>query len=182
MLIHCWAGYHLTALGRPLESIPLTLTALELAISAGTSEDSTIAASNLADLYLLIGDLTQALNYNRQSVALADLTGYKLWPWVTRASLGNALHQAGRFEEANAAFVEAEQMLKKGEARTPFLYSYSAYEYCELLLRSGNYKEVFLRASVALEIAKPENLLLDIAVHNLSLGRSSMLAAVEANT
>ena len=182
MLIQAWTAYHLSALGRPLESIQLSLTSLELAISQGSPEDATIAASNLGDLYLLTGDLRQALIYFQQSVNLADESPYRFWWWATRSSLANALHQTGNFAESRQAFTEAEAILKSSQPSIQFLYSYAGFEYCELLLDQGKYEEVSLRANASLEWAILNNWLLDIAVHKLALGRSLMLKTLEANT
>ena len=101
---------------------------------------------------------------------------------VSRTTLADALHQAGRRAEAEAAFREAEQMRKADQPDSPLLYSLSGYTYCDLLLEQGKYKEVQTRAAQTLQLAKQHRGLLDIALSLLSLGRAYLLQAQEEKT
>ena len=82
-------------------------------------KNAAISASNLSELYLTLGDVAQALNYAQQSVELADRSGDAFQRMVNRTTLADALHQAGRLSEAEAAFREAEEMQKARPARVP---------------------------------------------------------------
>ena len=84
-------------------------------------------ASNLSELYLTIGDVTQALAYAEQSVELADRSGDAFERMVDRTTLADALHQAGRLAEAEATFREAEEMQKKCQPEFPLLYSLQVF-------------------------------------------------------
>ena len=70
-----------------------------------------------------------------------------------RTTLADALHQAGRLSEAEAAFREAEEMQKERQPQFPLLYSLQGFHYCDLLLSQGKYQEVQSRASQTLEWA-----------------------------
>jgi tetratricopeptide (TPR) repeat protein len=93
-----------------------------------------------------------------------------------RATLANALHQAGYLSKAQAVFSEAEEMQNKIQHDFPFLYSQRGFHYCDLLLSQGNDAEVKRRASQTLEWAKQYRLsLLVVALDNPSLGRALAL-------
>ena len=133
-------------------------------------------ASNLSELYLTLGDVTQALAYAEQSVGLADQSGDEFERMGNRTTLGDALHQAGRLAESQTAFHEAEEMQKKNQPEFPLLYSLQGFRYCDLLLSQGDYAEVERRASQTIGMGKARfRYLLDIALDNLSLGRAQLL-------
>jgi tetratricopeptide (TPR) repeat protein len=169
------AGFDLRALGRLREAAQPMQAGLDAAIAQGTWKNAAIAASSLSELYLTLGNLTQALNYAQQSVELADRSGDAFQRTTKRATLANALHQAGHLAEAEAAFREAEEMQKEYQPEFPLLYSLQGYQFCDLLLGRGEVEEVQRRASQTLEWANEHGLsLLTIALDHLSLGRAAM--------
>ena len=93
-----------------------------------------------------------------------------------RHGLADALHQAGEHARAEALFREAERLQAERQSQFPRLYSLSGYRYCDLLLDLGRHAEVRERAAYAIEIARQNNWLLDIALDHLSLGRAEVLA------
>jgi tetratricopeptide (TPR) repeat protein len=109
-------------------------------------------------------------------VALADLSGDKFQRLTKRTRLATTLHQLGRTAEAAATFQQAEEMQQNDSTRS-FLHSVQGFWYCELLLDLGHIQEVKDRATQALEVAKRNNWLLDIALDNLSMGRALLLEA-----
>lgn len=169
------AGLYLLALGRLAEAAQPMQAGLEADIALSDWKNATIQASNLSELYLTLGDLAQALNYAQQSVELADRSGDAFHRMSKRTALADALHQAGRVSEAEAAFHEAEEIQKAWQPQFPLLYSLPGFRYCDLLLSQGQYQEVQSRTSQALEWAKQERILLDIALDSLSLGRAYTL-------
>jgi exonuclease VII small subunit len=84
--------------------------------------------------------------------------------------------------EAHALFREAEQMEKERNPRYFLLYSSRGYQYCNLLLGQGEYKEVRRRAEQLLEWRVPGDPLLDVALDHLSLGRAVLLEARRINS
>jgi len=77
----------------------------------------------------------------------------------------------GRAKEAEAAFLEAEEMQKKRQPDFPIHYSVRGFRYCDLLLDQGKHHMVKEHATRTVEIAKRNGQLLSIALDNLSLGR-----------
>jgi tetratricopeptide (TPR) repeat protein len=176
------AGFALRALGRLQEATQPMKAGLEARISKKDWTAAAIPASNLSNLYLIIGDLPLSLKLAQQGVELADRSEDGFQRFARRAFLADALHQAGRVEEAAAAFHEAEEMQKQWQPVAQFLFSLPGFQYCELLLDQERVREVKERAAQTLVLAKQYGDLLSIALDNLSLGRAWLLEAQQAGT
>jgi tetratricopeptide (TPR) repeat protein len=170
-----WAAFDLRAVGRLLEAISLMQAGLKMAVKQEAWEKAAIGAGNLSELMLTLGEVSQAVDYAEQCVTFAD----RIEKWeveiITRTTLADALHQSGRLAEAEKHFLEAEAKQKKRQPRFPFLYSLQGYEFCDLLLGSGKYREVMERAgqdlNEALEIAELGSMKLFLADYHLEAGR-----------
>ena len=174
------AGYCLRALGRLAEAVQPMQVGLEAYIAQNNWHFAAIIANNLSELYLTIGDLAQALAYGRQTVDLSDRSGDVFERLSNRTTLADALHQSGSLKEAEAIFREAEEMQKKRQVEYPLLYSLSGFQYCDLLLGQGKYRDVQDRAAQTLEWAHQAGLsLLTIALDHLSLGRAHLFEALQ---
>jgi nucleoside phosphorylase/tetratricopeptide (TPR) repeat protein len=174
------AGYDLRALGRLQEALQPLQAGQQNNIAREDWKNAAAQATNLSELYLTIGDLPQAFRLAQQSVELADRSGDEFWRTHSKARVADALYQAGRIKEATAAFREAEEMHTRVSA-SPFLYSLSGFQYCNLLLGQGQTQEVKERATHTLELAKQQFGLLSIALDNLSVGRAWLLEAQQTN-
>ena len=172
------AGLFLRALGRLEEAVQPMQASLMVRISQTDWDNAANSANNLSEIYLTIGDLSQALTYAQQSVELADQSGDSFSQVAKKTTLADALHQAGRLPVAEAAFREAEERHKQIRPDLPFLYSLPGLRYCNLLLAQGKYQEVqnrLERLSLWRNLSDP---LLDIALENLALGRAHLLQAL----
>ena len=175
-----WAAFRLRALGRLREASQAMEATLERYKKMQDPKEIAIAASNLSELLLTLGDVKEAVAAARQSVTYADQSGDENWKYASRTTLADALHQAGELKEAEQWFREAEEMQKKRQPEYPFLYSVRGYKFCDLLLENharvkGQIKEVMERAEKTLKWALQQgNLLLDIALNYLTLGRAWM--------
>ncbi|MGR3293925.1 MAG: hypothetical protein ACUZ9M_07945 [Candidatus Scalindua sp.] len=102
---------------------------------------------------------------------------------VERAALADALHQAGKNIVAEKLFIEAENMQKKRQPETPWLYPMPGFHFCDLLLSNGKYQEVLERTRTTV---KYENegwyTLSTIALDKLTIGKALMLQAVHNNS
>jgi tetratricopeptide (TPR) repeat protein len=172
------AGFDLLAVGQPLEAAGPMEVGVRRSIELADWDNAAVGARNLSEVYQTIGELHVALQYARQSIALADRSGSFMGRVVCRTSLGSSLHQAGRLEEADAAFREAERIQNASQPELPLLYSVRGYEFCDLLLTRGLYLEAQSRASQTIEIARRNALPLDTALYSLLIGRSLMLQAL----
>ena len=187
-LVLSWTGFALRAVGRLREAAQPMQAALEARITQEDWKNASTNAGNLSELWLTIGDVPQAVEFARQSVAFADRSGEWDEKMINRTTMADALHQSSPLSfgevpgeglaEAERLFQEAEAMQKERQPEYAYLYSLRGFQYCDLLLRQGKYGEVTERAEKVLEIAKRNNWLLAIALDNLSLGRASLLQAV----
>jgi hypothetical protein len=75
-LVLGWASFRLGALGRLLEAVKPIQVGLDAHIKQKDFENAAIAACNLSELYLILGEVSQALEYARKSVDFADRSGF----------------------------------------------------------------------------------------------------------
>jgi tetratricopeptide (TPR) repeat protein len=180
------AGFVLRSLGRLAEAAQPMKASLDGAIAQEDWKNAAIRARNLSDFSLITGDLNHALEYSRQSVDLEDRSGDAYQRIANRTALADALHQAGRLSEAEAAFQEAEEMLSMGELKYEFptesiLFGIWGFRYHNLLLSIGEYQEVLKRENQIKDFHWNRSLL-DIALDHLSLGKSHLLQALQEET
>ena len=198
------AGFALRALGQLKESTQLMQAVLDAYISQQKWKSAAIAASNLSDTYLNIGELAQALDDARQSVKFADLSGEGFQQFSKRSTLANTFHQVGRLAQAEETFRQAERLLKKKRQaeheqmlqqrrqakwmrykrppRSPILSSLQGFQYCDLLLNQGKYQEAMIRAKRILATVTQHGQFLNIALAYLSMGRAYLIKAKRENT
>ena len=128
------AAFRLRALGRLAEAVEPMRTTLEASGSKGQWKDAAVAASNLSELELTLGQVTESLRDAAQALTFADRSGDAFQRIARRATLADVLHQAGRRREALERFREAEQMQAEVQPAYPLLYSVQGFRYCDLLL------------------------------------------------
>lgn len=173
------AGFRLRALGRLAEASQPMQAGMELQAKNKDWKNAASAAGNLSELYLTLGEVSQAVASARQSVDFADRSGDGFTKEFLRASLADALHQSGELTEAQKLFREAEAMQKQRQPEYTYLYSLRGFQFCDLLLSQGQYQEVQKRAEKALDIVlHGSRNLLDIALNKLSFGRAFLLHAL----
>jgi len=185
------AGFCLRALGRLTEAVEPMRTGLQMFVDQADSNQAAISAGNLSELELMLGDVAGAVHDAEQSVAFADRSGDAFERVADRTTLADALHQAGRREEALAHFREAEAMQVEEQPRGMLLYSVQGFNYCNLLLAGaeraavGGLKirgageacdEVERRTAQTLREAGeyPGTPILTIALDHLTLGRAQL--------
>ncbi|HBL30300.1 MAG TPA: hypothetical protein DD490_25990, partial [Acidobacteria bacterium] len=180
-------AFALRALGRLAEAVEPMQAGLEASTAQEDWKNAERVASNVSELTLTLGDVARAVAFGEQSGELADRSGDAFMRMVNRTKWADALHQAGRWEESAVAFREAEAMQAERQPEYPRLYSVQGFRYCDLLLGQAEVesverfrqacREVAERAGYSLESAE---VLLDIALDHLSLGRAHLGLAVTA--
>ncbi len=177
------AGYHLRALGRLAEAAESMRAGLGSNVERNDWKNAAIQSGNLSQLFLTLGNIAKALDYSERSLKYAEQSGDAFQRMGKRAVLADALHRAGRLAEAEARFGEAEAIQKGYQREYPFLYSLQGFWCCDLLLARGEHREAGRRAAQTLEWALNAGLaLVGIGLDHLTLGRGSVLAALEAGT
>jgi tetratricopeptide (TPR) repeat protein len=190
------AAFCLRALGRLTEALEPIRAALEIYIKQKTWKGAARVAGNLSELELTLGEVAGAVGDAEQSVTYADRSGVAFERMAFRTTHADALHQAGRRDEADARFREAEQMQAERQPDDPLLYSLPGFRYCGLLLSTaersaGNAegelkkeeglalcRSVAKRAAQMLEGSERNQWVLDIALDHLTLGLAALYAAI----
>ena len=131
------AAFRLRALGRLTEALEPMRAGLEMGVKQENWGEAARRAGNLSELELTLGELAGAVGDAEQSVTYADRSGDAFERMGNRTAHADALHQAGRRDEAQARFREAEEMQAKRQTDYPLLYSLQGFRYCDLLLAAA---------------------------------------------
>jgi tetratricopeptide (TPR) repeat protein len=193
------ASIYLRALGRLTEALEPMREALDRAIEREDWNSAAVRASNLSELELTLGELVAAAAEAARAVDYADRSGDAFQRLSKRTTHADALHEAGRRNEAEARFEEAERMQAEHQPEHPLLYSLGGFRFCDLLLAEAERAAwqrtlgrttaavsplcatchaVSERAATTIKPAESNNWLLDIALDHLTLGRAALYAAI----
>lgn len=191
------AAFCLRALGRLVEALEPMRAGLKMVIKEENWGRAADSASNLSELELTLGEVAAAIADAGHSVTYADRSDNAFQRMSKRTSYADALHQAGRRDEAEALFRVAEQMQVERQPDYPLLYSLSGFRYCDLLLietereagksNGGIENGVLLavchaieqRAAKTLKWAEQYNMdILSIALDHLTMGRTALYLAI----
>jgi tetratricopeptide (TPR) repeat protein len=193
------AAFRLRALGRLGEAREPMRAALQMGVKQEDWKAAAIRAENLTQLEQTLGELTDAVLHAEEAVTYAERSGNKFQQMVRRATYADALHQVGRFIEAEICFSEVEQIQRERQPQYPVLYSRRGFLYCDLLLavseraawqrilkrgqlssfsHSKALSGVSERAAKMLEIALRNEWLLTIGLDYLAQGRTELYKAV----
>jgi hypothetical protein len=200
------AAFRLRALGRLTEALQPLRAGLEMAVQQKDWQNASAGASNLSQLDVTLGRLTDAVADARQSIAHAYQSGIAARQIGRRSTLAYALHESGQRAEAGALFAEAEQMNQEMQSEFDLLYSLEGFLYCDWLLAPAERAawqalvrgpgrppvvapegredhapicaDVERRAKAAQAIAMKNRWLLDIALDHLTLARVGLIRAM----
>ncbi len=128
------AASRLQALGRLREAIDPMAEATNQAVAAKKWDLAAANASNLSAVKLTLGRIASAIDDARMAIGFAERSNRKFRRVGRRAHLANALHVAGREQEAHVVFTEAEHIQQNVEPKYPLLHDVHGFRYCELLL------------------------------------------------
>ncbi len=128
------AAFRLRVLGRSTEAIEPLRAALQMRLRQADSKNIAISANNLSELELTMGEVDSAVRDAEKAVEFADHSGEGWQSVVKRTTLANAMHQAGRRDNALTYFREAEILQAKALPGYPLLYSMAGFRYSDLLL------------------------------------------------
>ncbi|MCX6879729.1 MAG: toll/interleukin-1 receptor domain-containing protein [Verrucomicrobia bacterium] len=127
-------AFFLRALGRPSEAREPTRVSREMCVQQEDWGEAALRANNLSQLELILGEVAAAVGDAQQSVTYADRSGDAFDRWSRRVTHGDALHQAGRRNDAKVRFLEAEQILAESHPNYPIFSSPANFNFCGLLL------------------------------------------------
>ena len=192
----------LRSLGRLTEAVEPMRIVTALTARSEDWKNAAINASNLSELELTRGEVSSAVTDGERCVTFADRSGDAFQRMAFRATHADALHQAGRREEAKALFREAERLQAERQPGYLRLYSVRGFRYCALLLGDAERAagrgerpstgtgfqlgEVQERAAGAQrawkEIFANNPSTLDIALDHLTLGRVALCRSILEGT
>ena len=164
------AGYTLRASGRLVEALGPIRSAVQALVSREQWADAAIVSKHLTELLLNLGRVREAILAARSSVDLANRSGDRDEQMKEMTALAAALLASGDLIEAQPFLMEAERIQSEEYPGYPILYSLRGFLYCDLLLEQGQTEEVIRRAAQILIWARPNRILLDVGLANLSLG------------
>jgi tetratricopeptide (TPR) repeat protein len=136
------AGYDLRALGRLSEARLPMRASLDRQKERQEWRDAAVAACNLSELLLALGQVDSAITQAEESVALADRSGDASACVACRSTLADALHQAGRTGESGLVFAEARAIQATYQGSR--FSSLEWYSYCDLLLGVTAFESIFV--------------------------------------
>lgn len=194
------AAIRLHALGRLTEALEPMRVSGEMDVKVEAWKGAAISYSNLSGLELTLGEVAAAVADAARSVTHADRSGDTFQRMSKRTTHADALHQAGRRDEAEVLFREAGRIQVERRPAYPLLYSLWGFRYCDLLLATAERaawrtvlpasagvggeglaeacRIVSERAAKVFEWRIPDDSLLDIALDHLSLGRAALYEAI----
>lgn len=203
------AGFRLRALGRLAEALETMRAARQVHVQLGEWMNAGRNSFTVSQLELMLGEpgaVEAAVADAGQGVAYADRTGDVGEKMSKRAALADALHHAGRRDEALALFREAAAMDAESPSAYHQLYAVQVFLLCDLLLADAeraawrvvlapdgapawaelpatpsllaDCRDVSGRAREALERAAEKDLPFDIALAHLTLARAALCEAL----
>jgi tetratricopeptide (TPR) repeat protein len=162
--------FNLQTAGRSREEAQVIQTIIKMNVEQKKWKNAAQNASNLSEIYLMLGAISMAVDYGRQSVELADQSDDDFERWRNQGRLAAALLSANQLSESLNLFIEAENIITN-----KYLFSDIGFYYCDLLLGQGHYKPVIKRAGQTLELGKSFHNLISIALDKITLGRANLL-------
>ena len=130
-------SFCLRSLGRSEEALEALRLSLSKFVNLKLWDDTVNAAYSLAELELTLGYISTAIPTAQECLEFAALSNSTLSPFLplsSRSILANALHRAGRIDEAVSGFLSAEEAQIKMVPSVPFLMPPQGFLYCDLLL------------------------------------------------
>jgi hypothetical protein len=173
------ASYYLRGQGRLREALTAMRAALHMEEEAENWGEAAVYASNLSETELLVGDVAAALAWAEDSVDFADRACSAFDAIANRVTHADALLAAGDLARTDDLFIDAERLQKKTWPEYPMLSGLQGYRYCDLLLWRGRAREARDRAAQTLERARNRNIILDVALDTLTLGRAHLALATQ---
>ena len=187
------AAFALRAQGRFEEAIEALRAALQLSIPVEAWRNAAIYATILSETEMLIGDIAAAVRTAGQSIKYADAAigakkqpveqsdakGYDYRRIVSQITYAVALDAAGRREEAERQFADAESRQKERQPEYPLIYSLLGYYYSDLLLAQCKWVAARDRIKLTVEWADRYGNLLVRALERLLFGQVHLGLALE---
>ena len=174
------AGSCLAAEGRFSEAIAPLNAAMAIFETRELQPHCVIAASNLCEFELEVGDIANALRAAQQINNYSQTQGPSHFGIAPLTIVAAALRASGRENDAAVQFAEADELQKASGPQFPILYSLQGYYYCDFLLGKSEYPEAIDRSTITLKWSKAHNFPRDVALSELVLARGRLGSAIQS--
>jgi hypothetical protein len=170
------ASAWLMSLGRLEEALAPRRPRIQICEKLADWKGAAASAQNLVELLLPLGQLTEAQQAGQQGIAWAGQTDDKFLQIASQTDLAATLHRLGTLAKSRAAFETAENIEKEAYPQYPWLTSIQGTQYCTLLLDCAAdvpaWEAVLERGQYMLAESEPNNQLLCVAFHHLTIARA----------
>ena len=151
-----FTAFRLWALGRLQEAVLPMQSCLKMFVEQEKWIGAASSAGSLNQLQLAQGNVSLAIKVAIHSLELTDKSGDDFEDICNRTNFANAQHQAGDLKSAHVSFEKAESLQKQRQEEYPQLYALHGFQYCDLLLTVGEWRDVQKRAKQSLEWVNEE--------------------------
>lgn len=127
--IYAEASFALRSNGLISESIIPLIKAFNIEKTRLNYEEAAMAAGNLSELYLVIGEMDKAVKYANKGIEIAEKSN-KVWRhyWIQLAKKADIFSKIGKYDFANAYFRQAEYVQKNYDVESERLYGVLAFK------------------------------------------------------
>jgi tetratricopeptide (TPR) repeat protein len=166
-------AYELRALGHLRDSIAPLMKARDQGSQLRRLREWASAVDNLSETYLYMGNIASAVAFADETVSVARKSGKAFEMMFSHCTLANALHFAGRMEEAAQHFAAAEVIQAARQPETPRLKSLNGTQYCDFMISTGSAGMAVARGREILErLGKAEDTVISSAICSVVLARA----------
>jgi tetratricopeptide (TPR) repeat protein len=166
------AGHCLGAQGRFLEALGPLRAAFAIYDSVKMQPNLVVAATNLSEAEVMVGDLDAALVTSRNTVGFDNIKMMLTYRVGPRAIYAAVMHVSGDMLQAESLFANAEHLQKSLQPAYPYLYSLAGFHFCDFLLDQGKFGNVVDRTDRTLKWSITNGFPRDIALDKLNLARA----------
>ncbi|MEW6618409.1 MAG: adenylate/guanylate cyclase domain-containing protein [bacterium] len=162
------AGLALLNTGRPKEAEELFVRKTNMQIEDKDRKNASAGYQNLADLWFRVGRLKEANESAKKAIEMAEKAESEQYIVISKAYLAWILHLAGKDEEAEKEFQQADELSRKISGYQ--LYAMRGIFYADFLLSIKQIDEAFELTKANLKICQRNNFVNEISRCHRLLG------------
>ncbi|MBI1227954.1 MAG: hypothetical protein GC192_22170 [Bacteroidetes bacterium] len=164
-----WVGYNLRAIGQLDEAINVVMESFKIHERLYNWNELALNAIALCELYILTGQVKNAIYYGKRCVEIAMASKRKNVLTDAKAVYAHALHQNGLFKKAKHTFQQSEIIQQTEEPWSEYLYSIRGFRFNQLLLDIELSMEVAVRSKYMTTLTKDKLDALNHAINYLGI-------------
>jgi len=148
------ASFAIRSFGIFDEAVDPLREAIELSVGLDDYRSATMYCSNLAEVYMILGNEEQALLFAKKGAEYVKNT-QEIWKhnWILKAKTAEVISKFGQVSEADVLYSEAEVMQAKYDSTAPRFYGVLAFKHFDFLLAPYE-TEIFILETDQPEVAE----------------------------